>query len=72
VHEVFAAGGNPYGASFVSDHSVAGPDAAALAVARYQGARLAHYAALIAQAARAVTFAVKPPSPQTFRGATLA
>jgi NAD(P)H dehydrogenase (quinone) len=72
VHEVFAAGGNPYGASFVSDHSVAGPDAAALAVARYQGERLAHYAAVIAHAARAGTFAVKRPNPQTFRGATLA
>jgi NAD(P)H dehydrogenase (quinone) len=72
VHEVFAAGGNPYGASFVSDHSVAGPDAAALDVARYQGERLADYAAVVAHAARAGTFAVKRPSPQNFRGAALA
>src|SRR6266511_77828 len=72
VHEVFAAGGNPYCASFVSDHSVAGPDAAALAVARYQRERLDHYAAVIAHATRAGSFAVKRPSPQTFRGATLA
>jgi NAD(P)H dehydrogenase (quinone) len=33
VHEVFAAGGNPYGASFVSGHTVTGPDDHALAVA---------------------------------------
>ena len=36
VHEVFAAGGNPYGTSFTSGgHSVRGPDETALAVARY-------------------------------------
>src|SRR5690349_24142693 len=50
VSEVFAAGGNPYGASFVSDHSVTGPDEAATAAARYQGERLAGYAGGIARA----------------------
>jgi NAD(P)H dehydrogenase (quinone) len=72
VHEVFAAGGNPYGTSWTSDHSVSGPDDAALALARYQGNRLARYAAVVAGARSAGTFDVKRPSPQTFRGATLA
>jgi NAD(P)H dehydrogenase (quinone) len=71
VHEVFAAGGNPYGASFTSEHSMTGPDEAALAVARYQGERLARYAAVIARAARKGAFAVKRPNPQSFHGATL-
>jgi NAD(P)H dehydrogenase (quinone) len=72
VHEVFAAGGNPYGTSWTSDHFVSGPDEAALALARYQGNRLARYAAVIASARSAGAFDVKRPSPQTFRGATLA
>lgn len=72
VHEVFAAGGNPYGTSWTSEHSVSGPDEAALALARYQGSRLARYAAIIATARIAGVFDVKRPSPQTFRGATLA
>ena len=71
VHEVFAAGGNPYGSSFVSDHSVAGPNEAALAAARYQGGRLARYAGVIGRATRAGTFAVERPSAHAFRGATL-
>jgi NAD(P)H dehydrogenase (quinone) len=72
VHEVFAAGGNPYGASWTSDHSVSGPDEAALALVRYQGNRLARYAAVVAGARSAGAFDVKRPTPQTFRGATLA
>jgi NAD(P)H dehydrogenase (quinone) len=72
VHEVFAAGGNPYGTSWTSDHSVGGPDEAALALARYQGNRLARYAAVVAGARSAGAFDVKRPSLQTFRGATLA
>ena len=40
VSEVFAAGGNPYGASFTSGKTVEGPDAKALAAARYQGSDL--------------------------------
>ena len=38
---VYAAGGNPYGTSFVSGPTGDGPDAAALEAARYQGRRLA-------------------------------
>lgn len=39
---VYAAGGNPYGASFVSGEAPGdGPDAATLEAARYQGRRLA-------------------------------
>ncbi|MFD9940438.1 NAD(P)H:quinone oxidoreductase [Nonomuraea sp. NPDC059023] len=38
---VYAAGGNPYGTSFVSGPSGDGPDTAALEAARYQGRRLA-------------------------------
>jgi NAD(P)H dehydrogenase (quinone) len=71
VREVFAAGGNPYGTSFVSGHTVTGPDESALALARYQGERLARYAAVIGEARRAGTFDVKRPSPETFRGAGL-
>src|SRR3954471_4601531 len=38
---VYAAGGNPYGTSFTTGPTGAGPDAAALDAARYQGRRLA-------------------------------
>lgn len=38
---VYAAGGNPYGTSFVTGPSGDGPDAAALDAARHQGLRLA-------------------------------
>ncbi len=38
---VYAAGGNPYGTSFVTGPTGGGPDAAALEAARYQGRRLA-------------------------------
>jgi NAD(P)H dehydrogenase (quinone) len=38
---VYAAGGNPYGTSFVTGPTGDGPDAAALKAARYQGRRLA-------------------------------
>ncbi|MFI9504154.1 NAD(P)H:quinone oxidoreductase [Nocardia sp. NPDC052566] len=41
---VSAAGGNPYGTSFVSGPDGGGPDAAALAAAEYQGRRLAEIA----------------------------
>jgi len=49
VREVFNGGGNPYGASFTSGHSVGGPDEQTRLVARAQGARLAR----VAQAIRA-------------------
>jgi len=71
VHEVFAAGGNPYGASYTSGHRVTGPDAIALDVARYQGQRLARYATVIAEARARGAFAVQRPSPDAFGGAML-
>ena len=71
VHEVFAAGGNPYGSSFVSGHTVTGPDEPALALARYQGQRLARYAAVIAEARRAKAFDFPRPKPENFHAATL-
>ena len=71
VHEVFAAGGNPYGSSFVSGHTVTGPDDESLALARYQGQRLARYAAVIGAARREGTFDVRRPRPEAFRGAGL-
>jgi NAD(P)H dehydrogenase (quinone) len=66
VHEVFAAGGNPYGTSFTSGHTVTGPDELALALARYQGQRLARYAAVIAEARRGGRFDFKRPDLQHF------
>jgi NAD(P)H dehydrogenase (quinone) len=66
VREVFAAGGNPYGTSYTSGHQVTGPDEAALAVARYQGERLARYAALVAEGRESGRLAVRRPSPETF------
>jgi NAD(P)H dehydrogenase (quinone) len=41
---VYAAGGNPYGTSFVAGSAPDGPDATALEAARYQGRRLAEIA----------------------------
>jgi NAD(P)H dehydrogenase (quinone) len=51
VHEVYASGGNPYGASYTSGTNLPGklPEDT-LAVARAQGARLARFAAVIAPA----------------------
>jgi NAD(P)H dehydrogenase (quinone) len=66
VREVFAAGGNPYGASFVSGHTVTGPDEHALAVARYQGQRLARFTAVVGRARREGAFAVERPGPESF------
>jgi NAD(P)H dehydrogenase (quinone) len=66
VREVFAAGGNPYGASYTSGHEVTGPDEAALAVARYQGQRLARYAAVVAEARESGRISVRRPSPDSF------
>ena len=47
VHEVFAGGGNPYGASFTSGIRVGPPDPEAMAVAVSQGRRLARVAHVI-------------------------
>jgi NAD(P)H dehydrogenase (quinone) len=48
LSEVFNETGNPYGTSYTSGHSVAGPDEQTLRVARHQGSRLARVTALIA------------------------
>ena len=51
VHEVFNGGGNPYGASYTSDHRLNGqPDDTTLRVARAQGARLARLTGVVAAA----------------------
>jgi NAD(P)H dehydrogenase (quinone) len=50
AHEAFNGGGNPYGASFTSDHHAEGPDETTLLVARAQGARLARLAGVIGAA----------------------
>ena len=68
VHEVFAAGGNPYGTSFTSGHIVTGPDELALALARYQGQRLARYASVIGDARRDSRLDFNRPSQQNFPG----
>ena len=70
VKEVFAAGGNPYGTSYVTGHTVTGPDKKALAVAGYQGQRLARFSGVIAQARRDGVFAVQRPDPESFAGPT--
>jgi NAD(P)H dehydrogenase (quinone) len=66
VHEVFSAGGNPYGTSFTTGHTVTGPDEPALALARYQGQRLARFTAVIAEARTQGAFAVKRPPAENF------
>ena len=72
VREVFAAGSNPYGTSYTSGRRVEGPDADALALARYQGQRLARYAAAIGAARDADAFPVRRPTPQRFGAPALA
>jgi NAD(P)H dehydrogenase (quinone) len=66
VHEVFAAGGNPYGTSYTTGHTVTGPDETALALARYQGQRLARFAGVIADARGEGAFKVKRPPATSF------
>jgi NAD(P)H dehydrogenase (quinone) len=66
VNEVFASGGNPYGASYTSGDRAAGhPTENAVAAARAQGARLARYAAVLA-AARAAGELPEPGRPLPF------
>jgi NAD(P)H dehydrogenase (quinone) len=50
---VSAAGGNPYGTSFVTGPAADGPDASALAAARYQGQRLAQITIRLLEGRRA-------------------
>ena len=66
VQEVFAAGGNPYGTSFTSDHIVTGPDEQSLALARYQGKRLARYTSVVADARRRGVLELTRPNPNLF------
>jgi NAD(P)H dehydrogenase (quinone) len=66
VEEVFEAGGNPYGASFTSEHTVTGPDELAIALAHYQGQRLARYAEVVGEARRSGRFEFKRPSVHRF------
>ncbi|MGH3038583.1 MAG: hypothetical protein ACRDLZ_04135 [Gaiellaceae bacterium] len=54
-----------------SYRAVLGPDERAIAVARYQGQRLARYAAVVAAAREADAFRVKRPRPELFRSAAL-
>lgn len=66
VHEVFNGGGNPYGASYTSDHQVDGhPGEEALVVARAQGVRLTRVAAAIAVARTAGRLSAKPSEDTT-------
>jgi NAD(P)H dehydrogenase (quinone) len=69
--EVFNAGGNPYGTSYTSGKEVGGPDERALTVARYQGQRLARYAAVTAAAREDGAFSVRRPRPERFQAAAL-
>jgi len=63
VHEVFNGGGNPYGASYTSDHHVdAQPSEEALTVARAQGARLTRVAGAIGAARAAGLLSAKSPA----------
>jgi NAD(P)H dehydrogenase (quinone) len=71
VRDVFAAGGNPYGTSYTSGRRTDGPDENALAVARYQGRRLARYAAVVAAAREEGTIRVERPSPERFHALAL-
>ncbi len=71
VREVFAAGGNPYGTSYTSGRRIDGPDENALAVARYQGGRLARYAAVVAPAREGGSIRVERPSPERFHALAL-
>jgi NAD(P)H dehydrogenase (quinone) len=66
VHEVFNGGGNPYGASYTSDHHVDGQvGAEALMVARAQGARLARVTSVIAAARAAGLLNANTPAETT-------
>ena len=51
---------------YTSGKEVRGPDARAQAVARYQGQRLARYAAVVAAAREADAFRVRRPGPEQF------
>ena len=60
-----------HGTSYTSGKEVRGPDARAQAVARYQGQRLARYAAVVAAAREGDAFRVQRPGPEQFHAAAL-
>jgi NAD(P)H dehydrogenase (quinone) len=69
VHDVFNSGGNPYGASYTSNHRIDGhPGEEALLVARAQGARLTRVAAAIAAARAAGRLTRKPAETTSSNG----
>jgi NAD(P)H dehydrogenase (quinone) len=66
AHEVFNGGGNPYGASYTSDHRPDGqPGEETLIVARAQGARLARVAGVIGPARATGLLSAKAPAQTT-------
>src|SRR3954462_5380538 len=66
AHEVFNGGGNPYGASYTSNHRIDGrPGTEALMVARAQGARLARVTSVIAAARAAGLLSANAPAQAT-------
>ena len=65
VQEVFAAGGNPYGASFVSGHRVAGPDEKRCA-RPLPGSAPRRYAAVVGRARDEGVLEVKRPRAGSF------
>ncbi|WP_157252931.1 NAD(P)H:quinone oxidoreductase [Nonomuraea typhae] len=62
---VSAAGGNPYGTSYVSGPAGGGPDAAALDAARYQGRRLAEITIRLLEGRRAAGDTAVPATART-------
>jgi NAD(P)H dehydrogenase (quinone) len=67
---VYAAGGNPYGTSYVTGPTGDGPDAAALEAARYQGRRLAQITILLLPGSRVSDGATGNGNAHTTRAAT--
>ncbi len=62
---VSAAGGNPYGTSYVTGPDGDGPDTAALEAARYQGRRLTLIATRLLAGARADDGSLAAPATRT-------
>ncbi len=67
---VYAAGGNPYGTSFVTGPTGDGPGAAALAAARYQGQRLAQVTTRLLAASRRTDAAAGTANARATRAGT--
>jgi NAD(P)H dehydrogenase (quinone) len=67
---VYAAGGNPYGTSFVTGPTGAGPDAAALEAARHQGRRLSQITIRLLAGSRVIDSAGGDGNARATRAAT--